>query len=433
MTGETTKIIIYTPRIWTKILHESKLRWKVVVAHRRSGKTVACLNHLIRDAVQNKKTKFAYIAPTYKQSKNVAWDILKEYAGKIDGVKFNESELRADFKNGSRITLYGADNPDSLRGIGLWGVIFDEYSQQPSNIFSEIIRPALADHKGYAIWIGTPKGKNEFHRLYNEGLQKEDWLSLKLTVDDTGLIDPKELEQARNTMSEDEFEQEWYCSFESSIKGAYYARQIGELHRSGRFKVVPYDEQLAVHTVWDLGVGSNLAIGFYQATGNEVRMIDYWEGSNKDGLPQAIKILQERPYLYGKHFAPHDINHTEQGTGKTKLDTAKDLGIDFEVVPSMRVGHGIEQGRLLFNRLWVDTGNCSFWLDAISQYRQRWDEKRGMFIEEPYHDWTNHKADIHRYCSLVWENMTNDFTERSESEFYRKQYNRLKNQDNRYA
>ena len=128
-TTATSKVIyVYTPRLWTKAFHESKKRWRVIVAHRRSGKTTASLNHLIRDATLTEKSRWAYIAPTYKQAKNVAWDMLKEYAGKFAGVKFNEGELRCDFANGSRITLYGADNPDSLRGLGLWGVIYDEYS-----------------------------------------------------------------------------------------------------------------------------------------------------------------------------------------------------------------------------------------------------------------------------------------------------------------
>ena len=158
--------IIYTPRQWTYDLHESPERWKVIIVHRRGGKTTACINHLIRDAMRVNGSRYAYIAPTYKQAKNVAWDLLKEFARQIEGVSFNESELRADFANGSRITLFGADNPDALRGLALWGVIFDEYSQQPSNIFTEVIRPALADNKGYGIWIGTPKGKNDFYRLY---------------------------------------------------------------------------------------------------------------------------------------------------------------------------------------------------------------------------------------------------------------------------
>ena len=162
---------IYKPRIWTKALHESTKRWQVVVAHRRSGKTTATINHLIRDALKIPNSRYAFICPTYKQAKNVAWDIVKGVSRQVEGVTFNESELRVDFMNGSRITLYGADNPDSLRGIALWGVVFDEYSQQPSNIFSEIIRPALSDHNGYAIWIGCVVGdtrvltKNGFKRI----------------------------------------------------------------------------------------------------------------------------------------------------------------------------------------------------------------------------------------------------------------------------
>ena len=138
--------IPYKPRAWALELHDSKKRWSVIVAHRRSGKTTACLNHLQRDALQTPNSRFAYISPTYKQSKNVAWDLIKHYAQNIPNTSFNEAELRVDYPNGSRITLYGADNPDSLRGVGIWGVVFDEYSQQPSNIFSEISRSALADH-----------------------------------------------------------------------------------------------------------------------------------------------------------------------------------------------------------------------------------------------------------------------------------------------
>ncbi len=164
-----------------------------------------------------------------------------------------------------------------------------------------------------------------------------------------------------------------------------------------------------VHTVWDLGVGKNLAIGFYQKVGREVHMIDYWQGDEKDGIPQAVKALKEKPYTYGKHFAPHDIKATEQGTGKTKMETAKALGINFEVVKDIGVDNGINAGRLMFARLWIDEKSCAYWLDAISQYHQEWDEKRGMFIEKPFHDWTSHPADVHRYASVIEDEMENDY------------------------
>lgn len=400
------KIIIYIPRLWTKALHEAKERWIVAVCHRRCGKTVASLNHLIRDAMKIKRSKYAYIAPLYKQAKNVAWDLVKEYLSKVDGVKFNEAELRADLKNGSRITLYGADNPDSLRGIGLWGCVFDEYSQQPANIFTEIIRPALADHKGYAIWIGTPKGKNDFYRLFEHAKKTENWKGIKLSVEDTGLIDDEELHDASKIMTSEEFAQEWYCSFEAAMKGAYYTTQITQARKDNRIRQIPHDDSLKVHTVWDLGVSDSTAIGFYQRVANEVRKIDYYENSG-EGMPHYAKILQEKGYIYGKHFAPHDIKVREFGTGESRINTAKKLGINFIIVPNQAVADGINAGRQFWNKLWVDEQKCQLWLDAIALYRREWDEKKGMFRDTPLHDWTSHAADEFRYASLCYEQMNN--------------------------
>ena len=377
------------------------------MAHRRSGKTTATINHLIRDAIQKPQTKYAFICPTYKQAKNIAWDILKEYARKVDGAEFNEAELRVDFKNGSRITLYGADYPDSLRGMGLWGVVFDEYSQQPSNIFTEIIRPALSDHQGYAIWIGTPKGKNEFYRLYEQAKKNEDWLSILLTANDTKIVPQTELEDAEKTMSPEEFRQEFMCSFDATIKGAYYAEQIAKARADGRIKIVPYDELIKVHTVWDLGVGDSTSIGFFQKVSNEVRLIDYYESSDK-GLNHYIAYLDRKDYIYGKHFAPHDIQVRELSTGKSRLEIAKTLGITFEVLPIMAIEDGINAARLMWSRLWVDENRCQVFLDYISQYCKEWDDKHGMFKDRPRHDFTSHAADMLRYAAEAEKDFTND-------------------------
>jgi len=376
---------------------------------------------LQRDCIRIKESQFAFIAPTYKQAKRIAWDMAKKMASNIPGVQFNESELIVKYPNGSRLFLAGSDNPDSLRGIALWGVGFDEYPQQPSNIFSEIISKCLADHLGYAIFFGTPKGKNEFHRIYKNALNNPEWTVVFKTIDDSlrgetgetidnlriALEDDKRLVE-QGLMTEDEFNQEWYCSFEASVKGAYYAKEIKRARDEGRIKEVPYDAALKVHTVWDLGVGKNLAIGFYQGIMNERRMVDYWEGGPTDGIQQASVMLQNKNYVYGNHFAPHDINAKEITTGKTRLDTARELGINFRVVPSVSVESGIDKGRLFWSKLWVDNNRCSIWMDAISQYRQDWDDRRGCFIEKPVHDWTSHPGDVHRYAALVEQDMTND-------------------------
>lgn len=401
MSGTTTKTIkVYTPRIWTRQVHESKKRWIVIVAHRRSGKTTASINHLIRDATKIPKSRWAYISPTYKQSKDVAWDMLKEYAGKFAGVKFNEGELRVDFANGSRLRLYGADNPDSLRGLGLWGVIFDEYSQQPSNIFTEIIRPALADHRGYAIWIGTPKGKNDFYRLYLRAKEQDKWLGIKLDVDDTGLIAKEELEDAREIMDEDEFQQEWYCSFEASIKGAYYGEQLNEARSEGRIGgAVPYNRGVKVDTSWDIGVGDATAIWFIQRIGHEIHLIDYYESVGQ-GFPYYAKVLQDKGYIYGKHYAPFDIENQEFGTGKTRKEIATKLGIYFTVVPKLPIEEGIDSVRRMFNKCWFDKEKTMLGINALGSYHKEWDDKRGEFKNQPFHDWSSHAADSFRYLAL---------------------------------
>jgi phage terminase large subunit len=404
------------------------------------------LNHLQRDALRLPGSQYAFIAPTYKQAKRIAWKILKDIARVIPGCNPNEAELTMTYPNGSIIFLAGSENIDSLRGVPLWGGGQDESSQQPSNLFSEVISKCLADHLGYWIWGGTPKGKNQFFRTFENGqANPNDFTVIFKTIDDTlreesgpvvenlrrALADDKKLVEI-GEMTEDEFQQEWYCSFNASVKGAYYAKQVSDLINSGRFKPVPYDENLAVHTVWDLGIGRNLAIGFYQKTHTELRMIDYWQGTNQEGIAQAAKVLQDKPYLYGKHFAPHDVRTPEISTGKTRLDTAKEYGIEFAVVPKVGVDDGIDRGRKMFGKLFVSSNTCGEWMDAMGQYRQEWDEHKGMFIEKPYHDWTSHKADIHRYAALVEDQMTNDFGDQAESEYWRVKYNQSQNKGNRF-
>lgn len=392
--------IPYGPRKHFLPFHESKKRWCVIVAHRRSGKTTATLNHLQRDALSTQNARFAYIAPTYKQAKNIAWDLLKFYARPIPDVQFNEVELTVRYPNGSRLTLYGADNPDSLRGIGLWGVVFDEYSQQPSNIFTEIIRPALADHSGYAIWIGTPKGKNDFWQLYDKATRDEDWYASLLTVEDTKVVKEEELADARKTMTEDEYLQEFMCSFDAAIKGAYYSKELSAARATGRITSVPYDKRLPVNTHWDLGIGDSTAIIFEQRVGQETHFIDYYEATG-EGLAHYAKVLKERDYTYGVHTAPHDIEVRELGSGQSRIEIARDLGIRFEIAPKLAIEDGINAGRLRFSSLWIDAEKCSRLLHCLSLYHKEWDDVRGEFRNKPYHDFTSHAADAFRTWAVT--------------------------------
>lgn len=328
----------------------------------------------------------------------MAWDILKQYGRNVPHTKFNEAELRCDFPNGSRITLYGADNPDSLRGIGLWGVIFDEYSQQPSNIYSEIILPCLAEHDGFAIWIGTPKGKNDFYKLWNKAQNNPDWYSLRLQASQTGLVPKTYLDRAKGQMTEDEYNQEFEVSFEGSTKGAVYGSELSLMRAQKRIKPIPYEPILPVTTAWDLGMSDKTAIGFFQHLGNERRMIDYYE-SNNQGLDHYISIVKNKPYVYEQHIAPHDIIVKELGSGRTRIEMAESLGIDFTIAEKVTLQDGIVAVRSIFPSLWIDE-NCSEFINAITQYKYEWDDKKGQFKDKPEHDWSSHAADMLRYYAV---------------------------------
>lgn len=392
--------IPYTPRSWARSFHNTDKRWRVLVLHRRAGKTVASLNQLQKDAIKNENSKYAYIAPTYKQAKNVAWDLVKHYARPIPGVIFNEAELRVDYPNGSRIQLFGSDNPDSLRGMAFNGVIFDEYSQQPPKVFTEIIRPALADTQGYAIWIGTPQGKNDFYRLYEQACTDKRFFVLRLKASESDILSAEELREAASQMTEEEYQQEFECSFEAAIQGAYYSKQLSQAYRDGRITNVPYDEMLPVHTWWDLGVGDATAIGFFQTVNAEWRMIDYYEASG-EALSHYVQVLNQKGYTYGQHHAPHDIQVRELGSGKSRLHTAQGLGVNFHIVPNLSVEDGINAARMHFSKLWIDDQKCQPFLEAISQYRKEWNERLGEWKNKPLHDWTSHAADMLRYWAVT--------------------------------
>lgn len=189
------------------------------------------------------------------------------------------------------------------------------------------------------------------------------------------------------------------------IEGAYYTKELAEARKAGRMTNVPHDPAIPVFTVWDLGISDSMAIGFFQKVGFEFRMIDYYENSG-EGFPHYVQVLKEKNYTYGKHFAPHDISVRELGTGKSRLETAASLGINFDIVPSMPVQDGIDAARNLVKKAWFDFTKTEPFLDALSQYRRVWDDKMGTFKDRPYHDWTSHAADMWRYAALVEGEMT---------------------------
>ena len=397
-------IIPYTPRELQRHLHTNLARFNVVVCHRRFGKTVFAVNELIKSAVQDigsgkRAPRYAYIAPLFKQAKTVAWDELKRLCEVFPDIKFNEAELRADFL-GARIQLYGADNYDTLRGIYLDGVVLDEFAQMNPKMFSEVVRPALSDRKGYAIFIGTPKGKNDFYDLYHTAPEKKGWARFLFKASETGILDDEELELAKQDMAETEFEQEYECSWSAALRGAYYAKEVEAAYDEDRVGKVPYDPAKQVITAWDLGVSDATSIWFCQFVDKAVHIIDYYENSN-EGLPHYIDVLNRKGYNYGAHIAPHDIVVREFSTGKSRRDLAFDLGIDFQVAPKLKVMDGIETTRTYLNKCWFDADKTKKGLEALLQYRSSYDDKKKIWSQRPVHDWTSHASDAFRYLCVT--------------------------------
>lgn len=394
-------VIPYQPRQQQLEWHNAKKRWNLLLCHRRFGKTVCAVNELIKSALtcELRAPRFLYVAPLYKQAKKVAWDYIKYFCRPIPGVKFNESELRADFPTGARIQLGGGDNPDSFRGEYFDGVVLDEYGDMSPKLFTEVIRPALSDRKGWALFIGSAKGGTIFHDLYEDVVNDPEWCVRVYKASETGIIDPEELESARKIMTKDEFDQEYECSWLASIQGAYYSDQLSDAGEEGRITSIPYEKLLPVDTFWDLGVSDATTIWFVQRHGQEIRMIDYLEASG-EGLDYYVKQLSAKGYVYGKHYAPHDIQVRELGTGKSRLEIAKQLGIKFEVTPNIGVMDGINAARMIFNRVWFDEKKCKIGLQALRNYRKEWSDKRREFSSKPLHDWSSHAADSFRYMAV---------------------------------
>lgn len=384
-------------------MHEEieRSRFSVLVCHRRFGKTVLAINHLLKHALLNRqeRPRYGYIAPTYTQAKSIAWDYLKHYAGVVPGVTFNESELRADFPNGARVRLFGADNPDGLRGLYFDGVILDEYGVMRGNVFTEVIRPALADRKGWAVFIGTPNGKNQFWDIASHAKTADDWAFACYTASETGVLDPAELAEAKSLMTADEYAQEFECSFEASVRGAIYAKELTEAKAAGRITRIPHEPTLKVDTFWDLGVGDATTIWFVQTVGQEIRLIDYYEASG-EGLPHYAAVLQARGYLYGRHVAPHDIQVRELATGRSRLEVAESLGIRFEIAPQVPVEDGIHAARMILPRCWFDETKCKAGLEALQNYRRDFNSRLNEFKATPVHDWSSHGADAFRYFAV---------------------------------
>lgn len=401
--------IPYRPREAFKEYHSSNKRYAVSICHRRAGKTVARINKLVRAAIQCKKVnpRFRFICPFYVQAKDIAWAYLKFYCQPLIalGAKVNESELTITLPhNNAVIKLYGAENADRMRGLYSDGDVLDEAQDIPKEVLTTVIFPALLDRGGWLDVSGTPRG---WENLLGEiaimaGKDPENWFMQILRADDSGILPEEELARARALMSENEFSQEFLCSFDAAITGAVYGKQVAAMELSGRIKEGIYDPKLPVHTSWDLGRKDATAIWFWQKVMGEVRLVNYYE-NHHDQIGDYCDVLDKMDYTWGHHYVPHDAKHKILAAGgRSIIEQAYARGYKMFAVPATSVQNGIEATRKLLEYTWLDPVACAQGLRSLKAYQHEWDKDKKIYRDKPRHDWASNGCDSLEIIGQVW-------------------------------
>ena len=389
-----------------KAFFEDRYRRMVIVMCRRAGKDLCTWNIAIREAV-TRPGVYYIVYPTYAQGKKILWNSVT-----ISGIRFldyipqqlvdsiNSQEMKVILSNGSIIQIIGSDNPDRIVGTNPQGVVFSEYALQNPRIYA-LMSPILAANKGWAIFQSTPRGRNHFWDLYQLALNSPDWWTCKLGLNETKHIDPAEIDReiAEGLMSPDLVQQEYYVSFNAGVEGSFYCKYIDRMRLNNQIGALPWEAGFKVHTAWDIGVRDSTSIIFFQVIGQTVRLIDYYE-KNKEGLEHYVSYVLSKPYTYGKHIAPHDIQVKEFGSGMSRIEKAKQLGIRFTVATKVSIMDGIESVRSALSKIWIDEGRCAKLIRALENYRQEYDSKRQVYKDNPLHDKYSHAADAMRYLCI---------------------------------
>ena len=373
---------------------------------------MAAINDLIRAAITCKSPMplFGYVAPYRSQAKSVAWDYLKYFSRPITK-QSNEADLIIELLNGAKIRLFGADNADAMRGLGFDGLYLDEYGDFKPSVWGNVVRPALSDKQGWCVFGGTPKGKNQFWDIYETSRKlPNEWFTLSLPASKSKLLPESELQAAQAQLAEDQYLQEYECSFEAAIVGAIWGTEMRRVSEDGRITKVENQIEVKTHTAWDLGHTDDTAIWWYQVIGGEIHIVDFFALSGGT-IEEFVAKIKEKPYNYGKHYLPHDARaRTLASGGKSVIEQmAVGLGINnLAIVPSLTVQDGIQAVRMALPRCWFDAEKCADGIEALRQYQREYDEDKKAFRQTPKHDWTSHPADAMRMLAISWREEPKD-------------------------
>ncbi len=418
----------YQEHLWHRMMHGTAKRG-VAVWHRRAGKDELCL-HLAACKAMLRVGNYWHMLPKANQARRAIWEAVNPHTGRrrIDEAfpeiireSTRDQDMMIRFVNGSTWQVFGSDNYESGVGSPPIGVVFSEYAQADPNAWA-FLRPILAENGGWALFIGTPRGRNHLARLYEASLEdQETWCSSFLTVEDTGAIPMEVIDRERRELRRERGEkeadaiidQEYYCSFDAAIPGAYYGSMMSDALKEGRIVPLRYDPAHPVVTAWDLGIGDSTVIWFVQPVGRELRVVNYIEGSGV-ALDWYAKRIHALPYTYAEHIGPWDADSRELIAGKSRTAALRELGIRMRVLPKTGLDAGIQAVRRLLPKcVFSTTPEALPWekpddarermsrgLDGLRQYQREWDDRLQKFKDAPLHDWASHPADGFRTLAM---------------------------------
>lgn len=429
MSEDGQVVVQYEPRKQFLPFHLRKTRFACLVAHRRAGKTVACVNELVARAIYSKKKRprYAYIGPLLKQAKKIAWEYLKEYTNGLESKKPSESELTVRLRhNDAEISIYGADNPDAFRGQYFDGVVLDEYGDMSPSVWSKVLLPTLADRRGWAVFIGTFKGRNHFYKIWrqaqgfdlpedmNSSDFTKDWYHYTLKASESNILPASELSLQKMQMDEEEYQQEYECNPNAVVKGTYYSKIIAKLEGNGQiYADVEWDPDQPVDVAADLGFTDSSAYWFFQKRPDGLAIINYLEAHSKP-LEYYFGELSDFGYRYGTIWLPHDARAKSLQTGRSTIEQFLAARFPVRIAPNMGIQDGIEAVRLILPKCFFSP-RTEYGVEALRAYKRGWDEDRKVFSDSPYHDWSSHGSDAFRYLALVAKEIRTDTSDTGRS------------------
>jgi phage terminase large subunit len=401
----------YQIPFWLAIQDEPVKR-AVTVWHRRSGKDKTMLNAVLIQMLRRVGVYY-YVFPEFNQGRKALWDNIDSQGFKTMNhipveirKRTDQQQMHIEIANGSILQVIGASDIDRIVGTNPVGIIFSEYSLMSPAVIGYLL-PIVNENNGFMWFNFTPRGDNHARTLWEQAQRNPDWFSQMVTVADSKVFNEAELKEIRDEYialyGDDKlYNQEMLCSFEEAVQGSYYGDMLKQAEIQGRIgKSVPYRPENPVHTYWDLGIGDATAIWFAQFDGSKVNLIDYMEATNK-GLDYYVKELQNKPYVYGDHYAPHDIKIREYGSGLSRIETARGLGINFKITPKLSIEDGINAARILLARSYFDDNEAvRLGLATLKNYHRKYNEETRVYDNKPLHDWSSNGADAFRYLAVA--------------------------------